>query len=87
MIRMAIKNLVEKYIEKAQGVFRQIQDIKDLSDGTVREVLDCAERYFKDAVYYGSCGRYEIALASIAYCEGMLDAVRLMKLVEFQWAQ
>jgi FAD synthetase len=79
-----IEELVEKYIGNAQHVFNQV-DRRSSDNGEAEKVLDYAKRYLEDAVYYNSQKRFETALASVAYCEGLLDALRLLGMVEFQW--
>lgn len=83
---MTIKRLVEKYIKKTQQALRQI-DIRKSGEGNqrVNVVLDYAARYLKDAIYYSDQEKFETALGSIAYSEGLLDALRLLQLVKFQW--
>jgi len=41
--------------------------------------------YLADAKYYKSQKNFETSLASIAYCEGLLDALKLLGLVKFEW--
>jgi FAD synthetase len=52
---------------------------------SVAAVLDWANDYLKDAKYYKSQGKFETSLTSIAYCEGLLDALRLLGAVKFEW--
>lgn len=51
----------------------------------VLEVLEQAENYLRDSRFYLGRGEGAIALASVAYAEGLLDALRLLGLVEFDW--
>ncbi len=81
---MTIENLVEKYIGSVQHVFQQIQHSNHL-DVKAERILDYGKRYFADAIYYCDHKRFETALVSIAYCEGLLDALRLLKMVKFNW--
>ena len=83
---MTIAELVEKYIEKTQQVLQQIKKRKRLQEERGKKVLDHAKRYLKDAVYYRDQKRFETALTSVAYCEGLLDALKLLGMVEFQWS-
>jgi FAD synthetase len=78
-----IEELVEKYVGNAQQVFKQVN--RSPHNEEAEKVLDHARRYLEDAVYYSSQKRFETALASVAYCEGLLDALRLLRMVEFQW--
>ncbi len=54
---------------------------KDEVDG----LLAWAHDYLQDAKYYKSQGKFETSLTSIAYCEGLLDALRLLGAVKFEW--
>jgi len=56
-----------------------------LSGETVAAVLRWATDYLEDAKYYKAQGKLETSLTSIAYCEGLLDALRLVGAVEFEW--
>jgi FAD synthetase len=79
-----IEELVEKYIGNTQQAFKQANRGSPHNEETER-VLDHAKTYLEDAVYYSGQKRFETALASVAYCEGLLDALRLLGMVEFQW--
>ena len=82
---MTIEELVERYIENTQQVFQQIQEDKRLHEEEAEKVLDYAKRYLEDAKYYREQKRFETALVSVAYCEGLLDALKLMEMVVFKW--
>jgi FAD synthetase len=84
---MTVCRLVEKYIENARKAFEQIKLGHSLPDErAVGKVLDSAERYYRDSIYFARQNEFETALCSIAYCEGLLDALRLLELVEFRWS-
>jgi len=57
----------------------------NLSGENVAAVLRWATDYLEDAKYYKAQGKLETSLTSIAYCEGLLDALRLVGAVEFEW--
>jgi FAD synthetase len=80
---MTTEELVKKYVDGAQQAFMQIESNPHRSEADI--VLDHAKRYLEDAKYYSSQKRFETALASIAYCEGLLDALKLLEMVKFQW--
>lgn len=84
---MTIKNLVYKYLAKTEGIFQQIISENSLEDRRIKMVLDCVKRYLEDARYYMRKERFETALVSVVYCEGLLDALRLLGMVKFQWPQ
>lgn len=50
-----------------------------------RGVVEFAKAYFEDAKYYRDRKRFEVSLASVAYCEGLLDALKLLGAVKFEW--
>ena len=80
---MTIEELVDKYIDNTLQVFGQIENSQHKDN--VGRVLGYAKRYMEDAAYYRDQKRFETALASVAYCEGLLDALRLLEMVKFQW--
>ncbi|MFB0502352.1 MAG: DUF357 domain-containing protein [Candidatus Bathyarchaeia archaeon] len=85
---MMLDELASKYIQKADRVFDTIrvpEKVKSVEAESVKEVLEEAKRYLEDAKFYLEKRRLETSLASVAYCEGLLDALRLMCLVDFSW--
>ncbi len=85
---MSLNKLVSKYIASADHVFNEVKVVEDYSgfsmDG-VRRVLELAKAYLQDAKYYRDCGKLEVSLASVAYCEGLLDALKMLGMVKFEW--
>jgi len=87
---MSAQALLFKYIQNSKKVFAEIkirQDAETLSQEQVIGVVEYAKRYLSDAEYYGEKQQYETGLVSVAYCEGLLDALRLLKLVDFTWSE
>lgn len=85
---MSVQVLLQKYIQNSERVLAEIklkQDIVVLDEDKVREIIEYARRYLSDAKYYGEKKQYETALAAVAYCEGILDGLRLLGMVEFTW--
>jgi hypothetical protein len=79
---------VSKYISSAEEVFSKMkvaepQSLHDLHK--VGQIVDYAKAYLEDAKYYRDKKMFEVSLTSIAYCEGLLDALRLMGTVKFEW--
>jgi len=83
---MTLEALVERYIKNTRLVFQQIKESKDPKDKKTKKVLDYAKRYLEDAIYYRNQKRFETALTSVAYCEGLLDVLRLLGMVKFEWS-
>lgn len=86
---MDVKDLVAKYISNTGQVFQDIKITPDekikLERQKVAEVLEYAHNYFEDSKFHCDQKKFEVALTSVAYCEGLLDALRLLGVAEFQW--
>jgi len=85
---MTVEELVAKYIRGAERVIKEIGEIPEdvhLNEEEAKTVFDWAKRYLEDAKYYLEKGKLETSLTSVAYCEGLLDALRLLGAVEFSW--
>jgi len=85
---MSLHALLHKYIQNSEKVLGEIklkQDIVVLDEDKIREIIEHAKRYLSDAKYYGEKKQLETGLAAVAYCEGILDALRLLGMVEFTW--
>jgi len=78
----------EKYIKGAEKVLKDLSLLplpRAIDEASVREALGYADMYLRDADHYLKEGRKLSALISVCYCEGILDALRLLKLVNFEW--
>ena len=85
---MSIERLVSKYIASAEHVFSEIKIIEtctSLDSNRLTKILESAKAYLADAKYYRDKKRFETSLASVAYCEGLLDALKLLGVVKFEW--
>jgi FAD synthetase len=85
---VTIEELAAEYIRKTARVFSELKILHGQvcpDEERVKEVIEEAERYFKDAKYYLDIKRFEVSLASIAYCEGLLDALRMLRFIKFSW--
>jgi FAD synthetase len=85
---VSLETLTAKYISMAEKVFselKQTQTSITLTEDIVASVLRYANDYLEDAKYYKAQGNLETSLTSVAYCEGLLDALRLIGAVNFEW--
>ncbi|HET6800112.1 MAG TPA: DUF357 domain-containing protein, partial [Nitrososphaeraceae archaeon] len=77
-------NMIKKYTPKAKRAIKQMKDIiiqennPSLNKGSI-EVLDNAEYYVDDAERFLRQGKHELAVLSIGYAEGLIDALRFQK--------
>jgi FAD synthetase len=86
---MSASDLVAKYIVNTGRVFQEIktsavEEVR-LDRERICRVIEYARNYFEDAKYHRDQKKFEVALTSVAYCEGLLDALRLLGVAEFQW--
>ncbi len=85
---MNLEKLVLKYIVSAEHVLSEVEIVESYvnvdADG-VKKVVEFAKAYLEDAKYYKERNRFEVSLASVAYCEGLLDALKLLGAVKFEW--
>jgi hypothetical protein len=85
---MNLEALASKYIGSAEVVLAELkrnQTPLSVDEATVAEVLRWATDYLEDAKYYKAQGKLETSLTSVAYCEGLLDGLRLIGAVNFVW--
>ena len=85
---MSLEALTSKYISSAEKVLKELKQTKtpiNMTEETVGNILRWAADYLKDAKYFKAQGRFETSLTSVAYCEGLLDALRLLGAVKFKW--
>jgi len=85
---MSLKELVSKYIASAEHVMGKME-ISETSINfdviNVKKVVELAKAYLEDAKYYRDKKKFEVSLASVAYCEGLLDGLKLLGAVKFEW--
>jgi len=75
------KELLSKYIQNTERVFAEMNlspDMVYVDKEKTRNIVDAAKRYLEDAKYYRDREQFETGLVSIAYAEGLLDALRLL---------
>ncbi|MEM2139717.1 diphthine synthase [Nitrososphaera sp.] len=74
--------MVERYAPKAKEALQQMRNILRKEQGNNKgmfEVLDNAEFYIADAERFLSQGKHELAVLSMGYAEGLIDALRFQK--------
>jgi diphthine synthase len=73
--------MIERYAPKAKLAVQQMREYirQDKDNKGMFEVLDNAEYYIADAERFLRQARYELAVLSIGYAEGLVDALRFQK--------
>ncbi len=88
MTETLLRELSSRYIQKTSHVLKELKFAErplSIDKPQVEVITEEAKRYARDAKYYLDGNRLETSLASIAYCEGLLDALRMLGLVKFSW--
>ncbi len=87
---MSLETLVDKYIISAEKVLADLQQVQGslmIDKQEINQVIEYVKDYLADAKYYKTQKKLETSLTSVAYCEGLLDALRLLGAVKFEWPQ
>jgi FAD synthetase len=85
---MSLELLTSKYIASTEKVLKEIQRTKgtiNVTEKNIANILSYVNNYLEDAKYYKTQKSFETSLTSIAYCEGLLDALKLLGAVKFEW--
>ena len=83
-IQKISEQMLQKYIPKARKALEEVTNrFKD--DKSLQSVLENAELYLDDAERFQSQGKEELAVLSIGYAEGLIDALRFSKGID-PWA-
>ncbi|NWF86852.1 DUF357 domain-containing protein [Candidatus Bathyarchaeota archaeon] len=84
---MSLETLVSKYIASAEQVLHDLTIIEtsNIGKSEVGKVVESAKAYLADAKYYKDKKEFEVSLASVSYCEGLLDALKMLGAVRFEW--
>jgi len=86
---MSLEKLVAKYIGSTEYVLENMETVEDsinINAESIRKVVKYVRAYLEDAKYYRDRKKFEVSLASVAYCEGLLDALKLLGAVKFEWS-
>ena len=78
---MILEKLVTKYIDSTEHVLKNMETAEksvNINEESIRKVVEYVEAYLEDAKYYRDKRKFEVSLASVAYCEGLLDALKLL---------
>jgi len=79
---------LNRYISGVEKVFRDIRLLESsrlVDRGDVDKALDWARSYYEDSRAFRDRGDLVSSLVAVAYCEGILEGLRLLNLVEFKW--
>jgi FAD synthetase len=63
----------------------EIAKTSHIAKSEVGKVVDSAKAYLADAKHYKNKKEFGVSLASVSYCEGLLDALKMLGAVRFEW--
>jgi diphthine synthase len=81
-------DVLDRYIVGVKNVFREMKILGESGEMSSRELnlaLEWARNYYNDSIAFKLKGDLVSSLIAIAYCEGILEGMRLLKLVDFKW--
>ena len=84
---MSAESLSAKYIaamEKSVAGMSRTRGPIFVSEKCIDELLSYVTDYLKDAKYFRERKEFATSLTSIAYCEGLLDALKLIGAVDLR---
>jgi len=82
---MSSEDLTDKYIASMEKTMKTIQRVPGaitVNEMCLNELVGYVNAYLADAKYFRAQRRFETSLTSIAYCEGLLDALKLIGAVK-----
>jgi diphthine synthase len=81
-VRRTAQVLVPRYVEKARRV---LAEARETLKGKHRELLENAELYLKDSESFLANNEDELAMLSVGYAEGLIDALSFTGEVKLSW--
>ncbi len=81
-VKRTAQVLIPRYVEKAK---RALEEARDGLKGKHRELLENAELYLKDSENFLANDQDELAMLSVGYAEGLIDALSFTGEVKLSW--
>lgn len=77
----------KKYLTSIETVLSGVEIVQgscNVSEKSIRSIVDAARSYVDDAKHYLK-EKPSTALAAVSYAEGLLDALKLLEVAKFAW--
>ena len=84
---MSAETLAKKYIVAMEQTLENSKKTEvrlEINEKDINEILSYISSYLNDAKYFFSEQKFETSLTSIAYCEGLLDALKLLGAIKIE---
>jgi len=83
MIKRKSEHLISKYVRNTKLALMEAR--KKLPQKGFEDLFENVECYLDDAVRFFNLGEENLAMLSVGYAEGLLDALRFQKILELRW--
>lgn len=77
-VKKVADQMIAKYVSKARKALEQARNLVN-NDERFNDIFENAEYYISDAEKFLREGKPELAVLSIGYAEGLIDAIRFLK--------
>ncbi|MBI5133134.1 MAG: diphthine synthase [Thaumarchaeota archaeon] len=77
-VKKVADQMIAKYVPKARKALEQARNLVN-NDKSFSDIFENAEYYISDAEKFLREGKPELAVLSIGYAEGLIDAIRFLK--------
>lgn len=84
-VELRAKNYIGKVRRLLDGISVASARPRFVQASEIESVLQESRRYLEDSEFYVGVGDSVTGLACISYSEGLLDCMRLLGILEFQW--
>jgi hypothetical protein len=81
-VKRTAQVLIPRYVEKAR---RALEEAREGLKGRHKELLENAELYLKDSENFLANDQDELAMLSVGYAEGLIDALSFTGEVKLSW--
>jgi len=85
-LKKRIDYLVNKYVNNARKVLKEAREkISQEKSKELEELFENVECYLDDSIRFLNSGDEHLAMLSVGYAEGLLDALRFQKILDLKW--
>ncbi|MGQ9468743.1 MAG: diphthine synthase [Nitrososphaerales archaeon] len=77
--------MVKRYVMSTKKALSKARERSEAEKKDFNDLFENIECYLSDAERFLNMGKYELAILSIGYAEGLLDSLRFIKEIEIEW--
>jgi len=78
-------NMVKRYVMNTRKALYKARERSEAEKKNFDDLFENIECYISDAERFLNMGKFELAILSIGYAEGLLDSLRFIKKLEIEW--